>query len=76
MGHIELFEAIDAEAGRYLSFLADICAFEATAVDKKTLDLLVDYIENFACTEGFATRDMKAISPSSCALLKNWNDAS
>ncbi len=39
-----------------MKFLADICAFEATARDKKTLDALSDFITEFAENEGFSTR--------------------
>ena len=51
-----IFSHVDTNADRYVRFLADICRFEATARDKKTLDALSDFITDFAIGEGLAVR--------------------
>ncbi len=56
MEYTELFASVDAQAEKYLQFLSRICAFEAQAGDKQTLDLLADYIAEFARGEGFDIR--------------------
>ena len=52
----KIFSHIEENTERYVKFLADICGFEATARDKKTLDALSDFITDFAENEGFSTR--------------------
>ena len=47
------FDYIEANAQRYIDFLCRICAFEARAYDKETIDSMVDYIISFAQAEGF-----------------------
>lgn len=46
-------ETVEAEFEKYVDFLCDICAFEARARDKKTIDRMVDHISAFAAGEGF-----------------------
>ena len=50
-----LFEIIEQGAEKHLDFLCDICAFEAKAEDKQTIDAMIDYIAAFAQAEGFQT---------------------
>jgi len=52
----KIFSHIEGNTEKYVKFLTDICAFEATARDKKTLDALTDFITRFAQDEGFTTR--------------------
>lgn len=47
------FQFIDSNSQRYIDFLCRICAFEARAYDKETIDSMVDYIAAFAQNEGF-----------------------
>ena len=47
------FDYIEGNTQRYIDFLCDICAFEARAYDKDTIDAMVDYIAAFAQQEGF-----------------------
>ncbi len=56
--HIEnIFATVAREFPKYLDFLCDICAFEAKAEHKQTIDKMIDYIAAFAQAEGFcATR--------------------
>lgn len=49
----ELITCIDANFEAYLDFLCRICAFEARATDKQTLDRMADFIAGFARAEGF-----------------------
>jgi glutamate carboxypeptidase len=51
-----VFSRVEENSEKYVRFLADICAFEATARDKETLDALVDFITDFVSGEGFSTR--------------------
>ena len=48
------FRSIDNELQRYLTFLCDICGYEARARDKQSLDAMVSHIADFARAEGFA----------------------
>ena len=50
-----LLNAIGRNLEKYVDFLCDICAFEATASDKRTIDRMVDFIAKFARSEGFQT---------------------
>lgn len=52
----KIFSHIEENTEKYVKFLADICTFEATARDKKTLDALADFITEFAEGEGFSVR--------------------
>ena len=49
-----IFETIEAALPRYLDFLCDICAFEAKAGDKATIDAMITHIAAFAEAEGFS----------------------
>lgn len=49
----DLLKSIDAQSQEYVSFLKDICTFEATAWEKEELDKMVDFIEAFARDKGF-----------------------
>ena len=46
------FQFIDSKSEYYLDFLCNICAFEAKAEDKQTIDEMIDYIEAFSKSEG------------------------
>ena len=53
----KIFAAIERGFPKYLDFLCDICAFEAKAEDKQTINKMIDHIAAFALAEGFcATR--------------------
>lgn len=47
------FDTVDAQAETYIDFLCNICAFEAKAADKATIDAMLSYITGFAQAEGF-----------------------
>lgn len=49
----KIFQTIDSHFQQYVDFLCKICAFEARAYDKETIDAMVDYIAAFAQKEGF-----------------------
>lgn len=51
----QLMDAIESNFEKYLHFLCSICAFEARAKDKNTIDRMMDYIADFAQSEGFQT---------------------
>ena len=46
--HTQLMDTIEHNFGKYIDFLCCICAFEARAKDKETIDRMMDYVENFA----------------------------
>lgn len=50
----QIFETIEAELPKYIDFLCKICSYEAKANDKQTIDAMMDYVTEFAQTEGFA----------------------
>ena len=53
----KIFAAIERGFPKYLDFLCDICAFEAKAEHKQTINEMIDHIAAFAQAEGFcATR--------------------
>ena len=49
----ELFSYIDTHLEEYVEFLKNICSFEATAMDKKEIDNMLDYIIEFVSKKGF-----------------------
>ncbi|MBR2720532.1 MAG: M20/M25/M40 family metallo-hydrolase [Lentisphaeria bacterium] len=49
------FRFIDEHSELYLNFLCRICAFEAKAEDKQTIDEMIGCIAEFAEAEGFQT---------------------
>lgn len=49
------FQFIDKKLALYLDFLCTICAFEAKAENKQTIDKMIDFIMEFAETEGLQT---------------------
>ena len=53
--YTQLVDRIDYNFERYLRFLCDICSFEARAKDKQVIDRMMDYIADFAQSEGFQT---------------------
>ena len=53
--HTQLMDTIEHNFEKYIDFLCCICAFEARAKDKETIDRMMDYVENFAQSEGFQT---------------------
>ena len=42
------FQVIDEHQQQYVSFLQQICSFEARAYDKEEIDRMVDFIEDFS----------------------------
>ena len=52
----QIFAFIDNHAEKYLSFLCQICAYEARAYDKQTLDRMADHIADFARSEGLQVK--------------------
>lgn len=55
--YTKLMDTIENNFEKYLRFLCSICAFEARAKDKETIDRMMDFIAEFAHSEGFqATR--------------------
>ena len=50
-----IFAFIESNKEKYLDFLYKICSFEARAYDKETIDKMVDYIAEFARSEGLET---------------------
>ncbi len=53
MEYSRIEACIENDYERYVSFLCDICSFEARAADKDVINDMVDYIEKFAKKEGF-----------------------
>ncbi len=53
------FQTIEAEKDKYIDFLCDICAFEANARDKQTIDEMIDFISEYATKEGFSVERTK-----------------
>lgn len=53
--HRQLMETIENNFEKHLRFLCDICSFEARAKDKETIDRMMDYVADFAQSEGFQT---------------------
>ena len=49
----KIFQSIEFKVQKYLDFLCKICAFEAKAENKQTIDAMIDYIAEFAKEEGF-----------------------
>ena len=49
----QIMESVENNFAQYIDFLCDICAFEAKAQDKQTLDKMADYISGYAKKEGF-----------------------
>lgn len=47
-----IFKTIENNTEKYINFLCDICAFEARAYDKETIDQMVSHIATFAQGEG------------------------
>lgn len=48
-----LFQIVENNKDKYVDFLCDICAFEARAYDKETIDQMVDFISEFAKKDSF-----------------------
>lgn len=53
MNFEKISECVESDYGKYVSFLCDICSFEARACDKDELNALVSFIADFAREEGF-----------------------
>ncbi len=49
----DLFNYIELHSEEYIEFLKNICSFETTAMDKKEIDDMLDYITEFAVNKGF-----------------------
>lgn len=52
----KLTDCIRANFEKYVTFLCEICAFEARATDKQTIDRMADFITGFAEAEGFSVK--------------------
>ena len=52
----QLLQSIEKHFEKYLDFLCKICSFEARAKDKDTIDRMMDYVADFAKSEGFQTK--------------------
>ena len=48
-----IFQTVDMYLTKYVDFLCEICSFEAKANNKQTIDAMMDYITDFAQSEGF-----------------------
>jgi len=46
-------DAVENDFEKYLDFLCKICSFEARAQDKEVIDRMLDYVTDFAQSEGF-----------------------
>lgn len=68
-----IFQTVHGENPKYLDFLCDICAYEAKAGDKQTIDALISYIASFAEAEGFRTT-RKAMVPCGDFLSVDLNE--
>ena len=53
--HTKLTQTIANNFEKYLDFLCKICSFEARAKDKETINRMMDYVADFAHSEGFQT---------------------
>lgn len=49
----QFFDTIREQTETYIEFLCNICAFEAKATDKTTIDAMLSYISEFASQQGF-----------------------
>ena len=54
-----IFYTIESKLENYLDFLCQICAFEAKAEHKQTIDAMLDYVTEFAKAEGFCVTRTK-----------------
>ena len=52
----KLTDTIETNFEKYIDFLCHICAFEARATDKETIDRMVSFIADFAKGEGFCPK--------------------
>ena len=57
----KIFQSIEFKVQKYLDFLCKICAFEAKAENKQTIDAMIDYIAEFAKEEGFQVTRTKMV---------------
>lgn len=51
-----VFRTIEKDEAKYIKFWEDICNIETISHDKVALDSLVDFIQEFALSEGFAVQ--------------------
>ena len=51
-----IFREIEKDEAKYIKFWEDICNIETVSNDKEALDGLVDFIQEFALTEGFQVK--------------------
>jgi len=51
-----ILQSVEDQFEKYAAFLCDICAFEARATDKETIDRMADWIATFALNEGFQVK--------------------
>jgi len=49
----QFFDTIREQTETFIEFLCNICAFEAKATDKTTIDAMLSYISEFASKQGF-----------------------
>ena len=52
----ELFSVIGSNLEKYTEFLKDICCFETPTREKQDVDKMVDFISDFAKSEGFSVK--------------------
>ncbi len=53
---MSVFEYIESNKDRYLDFWAGMCRLEGNSRDKAAVNAVVDYIEQFALSEGFSSK--------------------
>lgn len=53
---MSVFDYIKTNKDRYLNFWANMCKLEGNSKDKDLVNTVVDYIENFAVSEGFSSK--------------------
>ncbi len=53
---MDIFNYIESNKEKYIGFWVKMCKFEGNSKDKEALNVLVDYIESFAVSEGFSSK--------------------
>ena len=49
----QIMDSIQHDFEKYLDFLCNICSFEGRAEDKQVIDRMLDFVSEFALSEGF-----------------------
>ena len=55
----QIFQTVEANQQTYVDFLCRICAYEAKAYDKETIDSMMDWVALFARDQGFTVSRTK-----------------